>query len=295
VPIDPRHRPWALLCAALTLALLLGAAFGGGSAVRLAAVLVGSACLLGAALLGLQRRRGWLTWSANPPRRAWLAVHLWLGLLVVPAFLVHADFRAGGALEMALWAALLLTVATGLAGVVLQRFLPRSLALRTVAVPGWPRAEDVGRSSTRPWLGRGWAGASAFLEDSPEAVRRLGARADELVARLGVSEAVRDLHLQHIRPFLTEGAQPSVLSDRLGAEAIFARLRPQLPRPEQRSALEELERLCEARRLLAERRRLYRWLHGGIALHVASSVLLLVLLVAHVAAACPAWWKEGRP
>jgi hypothetical protein len=44
----------------------------------------------------------------------------------------------------------------------------------------------------------------------------------------------------------------------------------------------ELKTFCTERRLLAEQERLYRWLHGWLAVHVPLSVAVLVLGAIHV-------------
>jgi hypothetical protein len=46
-------------------------------------------------------------------------------------------------------------------------------------------------------------------------------------------------------------------------------------------ALHDLEVMCEERRQLARQRRLHRWLHGWLLVHVPLSYALLLLSAVH--------------
>ena len=69
-----------------------------------------------AGLLAAHRRLPVRRWLGA--RKAWLRGHLWLGLLSGVFILCHSGFRWGGPLEQVLWIVLILTLVTGVFGLV---------------------------------------------------------------------------------------------------------------------------------------------------------------------------------
>src|SRR5207249_1598623 len=59
--------------------------------------------------------------------QAWMRAHIWLGLLCVPLLIYHSGFRLGGILSTVLMVLLLVVVASGIWGLVLQQILPRRM------------------------------------------------------------------------------------------------------------------------------------------------------------------------
>lgn len=128
----------------------LGALPGGGSQVGLTlGVVAGVICLFELALVGRKtrwfraRRRilGFPIGSA----KAWMAAHIWLGLLAVPLVFMHSGFQFGGPLTTALAWFFAVVIASGVAGLVLQNVLPRMI---TDAIPEetiYSQIDNVGR------------------------------------------------------------------------------------------------------------------------------------------------------
>ena len=93
---------------------------------------------------------------------------------------------------------------------------------------------------------------------------------------------LRDFHLKIVRPYLDKGLSPQHgLSEAITARRLFAQLRSDLP-AELHEVLGQLEAFCEERRQFAMQKRLHRWMHWWLILHIPPSIALMVLFVAHV-------------
>ena len=93
---------------------------------------------------------------------------------------------------------------------------------------------------------------------------------------------LRDFYLTIVRPFLNKGLSPQQgLNESIDARRLFAQLKSDLP-AELHEILGQLEAFCDERRQFAVQRRLHRWLHWWLILHIPPSIALLVLFVAHV-------------
>jgi len=184
-----------------------------------------------------------------------------------------------------------LTLVSGVAGLLLQQFLPRLITLR---VPHEAPSEQI------PYL---CARLRQEGDDLLEQVRDDN-RLDEN-ARLTLSKFYHDT----VRPFLAATFdRASPLARALPAELLFADLlrRPDLAgasaalflkspqgdwkpgAPHEEAALSPvawLRAYCDERRGYAEQERLHLWLQGWLLLHVPLSLLLLVLGVVHVISA----------
>ncbi len=135
--IDRRHTRWigaTLLVGTVALALYLylrsvtPGGLTGGSLVGMWYGIIGSGLMVYAGLLSALRKIPSWWWLGS--RKVWLKGHIWLGLLSALFLLCHSSFRWGGPLEIALWAAVIGTLATGVAGLALQQVLPRLLTAR---------------------------------------------------------------------------------------------------------------------------------------------------------------------
>ncbi len=94
--------------------------------------------------------------------------------------------------------------------------------------------------------------------------------------------ALRDFHLKIVRPFLEKGRSPQHgMNEASNARRLFAQLKSDLP-AELHEILQQLEAFCEERRQFTLQKRLHRWLHWWLILHIPPSIALLVLFVAHV-------------
>jgi hypothetical protein len=273
VLIDSRHKKWFVATAALALGatafylycyLTTPGALTGGSLVGLWYGIAGLALMVYAALLSLLRRVP--SWWWIGPRKVWLRGHVWLGLLSGLFIVYHSGFRWGGPLERVLWAVLILTLATGVLGLLLQRFLPRAITTRIASEAPYeqiPHLCDVMRHK-----------ADALVDAA--------AADDKLDA--AVRAELRTFFDDQVRPFLAAAyARSAPLAHPLRAEAMFGRVRAVPGMSAVKDRLAELETFCDERRQLGEQERLHRWLHGWLLVHVPLSVALLVLGLVHAA------------
>jgi len=94
--------------------------------------------------------------------------------------------------------------------------------------------------------------------------------------------AIRSALAQTIEPYLSTGVSPQgQMGSRQRNQWFFDDLRLRVA-PQLRDLVAQLEELCERRRQLNLQRRVHFWLHNWLGLHVPLSVLLMILLAAHV-------------
>src|SRR5208337_2256408 len=131
--MDATQRGWAWLSVGIFVAsaivyvvysLNTPAGPRGGSTIGLAFGIVGFAFMIFAALLGARKRVP--TWRLGRAQ-AWMRCHLWLGLLSLPLILFHGGFHFGGTLTRVLMWLLIVTVASGVFGAVLQNYVPKMM------------------------------------------------------------------------------------------------------------------------------------------------------------------------
>jgi hypothetical protein len=102
-----------------------------------------------------------------------------------------------------------------------------------------------------------------------------------VISSIQISE-LRDFHLKIVRPYLDNGISPQHgLNELITARRLFGQLKADLP-AELHEILEQLAAFCEERRQFAVQKRLHRWMHWWLILHIPPSIALLVLFVAHV-------------
>lgn len=97
---------------------------------------------------------------------------------------------------------------------------------------------------------------------------------------------LRDVYLDHVRPFLSENrSRRSVLKSPLAsaveARRLFHQHETALPAT-LHPVLEELEEFCEVRRQIELQRQILRWMHWWLLVHVPAAAVLLVFLMAHI-------------
>ena len=252
--IDRTHRPWL----AGTLAVFLAAVVvyvaytlrtpggpRGGTAIGLAFGIAGYGVMLFEGLLGARKKVP--VWRLGRTQ-TWMRGHLWLGILTVPLILFHAGFAFRGPLTAVLMVLLVIVVASGILGAILQHYLPQMITTR---VP-----------------------METIYEEIPHVRAQLREEAEQLVGTLTVEAEhddkvrFRETYTQAIRPFLEA---PETV-----ASPIFSSLRRTIPLA-LHPALEDLENICEEERQLTRQRRLYHWLHAWLLVHVPLSIALLVL------------------
>lgn len=269
--IDSTHKRWFAVTTVIALAATAfylwryrtaPGGLTGGSLVGLWYGILGSALMIYAGLLSALRRVPSWWWIGS--RRVWLRGHIWLGLLSGLFILYHSGFRWGGPLELVLWGVLLLTLATGVLGLLLQQVLPNLLTTRIAS--------------------------EAPYEQIPHLCLLMRQQADDLMESVqadpkrdaDVKRELRKFFDAEVRPFLAPNyARSATLAHPLRAQIVFGRMRAMPGMSEVKEQLGQLELYCEERRQLGEQERLHRWLHTWLLVHIPLSVVLLVLGLAH--------------
>lgn len=271
VLIDSTHKKWfvaTLLLAVAATAFYVWRYFAtpggltGGSLVGLWYGIIGTALMIYAALLSLLRRVPSWWWIGS--RKVWLRGHIWLGTLSGLFILYHSGFRWGGPLELILWVILLLTLTTGILGLLAQQILPHLLTTRIAS--------------------------EAPYEQIPHLCVQMRQQADSSIEGVE-ADAKRDADVKvelrkffdaDVRPFLAPDYDlSSSLAHPLRAQVLFARIRAMPGMSDVKEQLSQLETFCDERRQLGEQERMHRWLHVWLLVHVPLSVVLLILGLAH--------------
>ncbi len=312
--IDRTHRVWAVASlATLAVSLIvyhiyaLNAPQGprGGSVIGLSFGIIGFAFMIFAAMLGARKRVP--TWRLGRAQ-AWMRGHLWLGLLALPMILLHGGFHFGGTLTRLLMWLLTITVASGIFGAALQRYIPHVM---TSDVPLETIYDEIShvRSLLREEADRtveAVCGNLGFAKSSGEETQRAGgftalrpivaaavplrtssavsAGASAAVAaapeRILLSEEqsapLSGFYLSEMRPFLEHPKRSNRLADAATASSSFAGLRTLLPATAH-ATLADLEDICDEARQLARQETLHRWLHGWLLIHIPLSLALILL------------------
>ena len=280
----------------------------GGSTIGLVFGIVGFGFMIFAALLGARKRVP--TWRLGRAK-AWMRGHLWLGLLSLPVILFHGGFHFGGALTRVLMWLLIVTVASGVYGAVLQNYLPRAM---TADVPLETIYDEIGnvRMLLRQEADRamealcGSMGLSRSAEDGARAggftaLRPIAATSAPLRTSAAVSAGaaavamapeiillndeeaapLKKFYLSEMRVFLEEPKRRGQrLADSNTAPAAFSRLRTLLPAAAQ-VTVDDLEDICEEARQLERQERLHHWMHGWLLVHIPLSLALILLGAVH--------------
>jgi hypothetical protein len=318
--IDKAQRGWAIgslgiLAAALAIfvpyALMVPQGPRGGSSIGLVFGVVGFGFMLYAAALGARKRVP--TWRLGRAK-AWMRGHLWLGLLALPMILFHGGFRFGGTLTRVLMWLLIITVASGIYGALLQNSIPKKM---TADIPLETIYDEIGhvRGLLRDEADRkvealcGQLGFAKAWEAGPEqraggftALRPIAASAAPLrtsaAVSAGASAAVapaaeiillseaesmplRTFYTGEMRPFLESPKRRGQrLADGTRAASVFANLRTVLP-VAAHGAVADLEDICDEARQLLRQERLHHWMHGWLLLHIPLSLALILLGAVH--------------
>jgi hypothetical protein len=282
------HARWIIFSSALGAAGILAwfvwgrhdpAGLTGGSTLGLWYGVIGSVCMVFAGVLPLLRRRWALTARWVPPREWWLQGHIWLGLLSVLFVLLHCGCRFDGTLALMLSVVFFSVIVSGMLGLVVQSIVPHRQTLL---------AEHEVALGQLPAICQAWRQECAELVDQmcgPRALVAPAAGKAPQAKSQGRQARLRQFHESHLVPFLQEDVPRYSKLNRLeSCRREFAALRAAeswLPN-ETAVALDRLERICDLRRELADQQRRYFWLHAWLPVHIALSVALLVLGLAHI-------------
>jgi hypothetical protein len=298
--IDRSHRGWALASLALTVAATVSYVLyvrarpygaSGGSWIGLAYGVVGTGCMIAAALLAARKKvRTWRLGAAQ----TWMRAHIWLALLAVPFILFHAGFRLGGPLTTWLMVLFAIVTVSGIFGVVVQQLLPSRMAVQV------PRETTLGQiEHVREGLAAdAYEVVASVVGEIAEATEERAHIAEEervQAARPGYwkklsrerpaeapgpeADRLRGIYLGEVRPYLNALAAGGSAS----RDALPDLRAHEVDAPEEwRDLLARLADVCEEARQLEVQRRLHRVLHDWLFLHAPLSFALLVLAAFHV-------------
>ncbi len=211
--------------------------------------------------------------------RAWMRLHIWMGLVCLPVILIHAGFGYGGPLAATTMILFLLVTFSGVWGLVMQQWLPQKIL---ADIPGETIASQIDR------LGEYHADEAKRVITSLTTVPPEAEAAEPLISGPLKTEleAFRD---DVLLPYLQEGRHSrSPLTASAEAERRFARLREAVP-PEARDDLDRLQELANLRRRWDSQAQLYFWLHNWQLVHLPLSVAMTTLMILHAVRALKYW------
>lgn len=256
----------------------------GGSWIGLAYGIAGSALILFAFLLSLRRR---FRTARFGTAFTWMQGHVWLGLLSYPLILCHAGFAWGGTLTSVLMWIFTAVIVSGIAGLILQQYIPRTILHNVPAVTIFEQIPHVieelkeevvtiletvrERVTQREPVLAGSAGGAGGLNS--------GGMADIALLQRFIED--------ELMSFLADPRTPrnGRLATAAKTEETFFRIGTQMG-PEMQSKLKQLREIIEERRQFDQQRRLHYWLHLWLLAHVPLSYALVILAALH---AVQAW------
>jgi hypothetical protein len=284
--IDHTHKGWLIASLAiLGVSILLYGIYRlpasggsvGGTALGLTFGSLGFAFMIFAALLGARKKVP--VWRVGRAQ-TWMRGHLWLGLLSFPLILLHSGFRYGHGLTAVLMTLLIIVVASGVFGAVLQHYMPhvmtREITMETiyeeighVRAQLLEEAEEMVKQATTEKTKAAAAGAAESTDTAPVAVIE-----DQ-------NTPLRTFFVQDLKPFLENpGARGHALANEAQSRSAFVQLRTLVP-PALHATLDDLENICEEERQLTLQSQMHVWLHGWLLLHIPLSLALILLGAVH--------------
>ncbi len=297
----PYHRSW---CLAVVLGTVVAAGWylaygfgsggwqwpGGSSPPGFTFGVIGG-LIMAFEMLLWPRKSLWRGWRLGRTK-IWMTAHLWLGLFTLPLLLLHGDFRfdpSRSTLAVVLMWLLVIVVASGIFGATMQNIVPRLMLERVPAetihaqighVLGLYR--DEADELVRATVGepRGDAPVEGSRRGGKlESVAVMGGGKGQYVAD---SEPLVDFFHQYIEPYLTAATGDGLpLASPRRADAIFRSIKRNL-RVEAHPVVDRLAALCDERRQFDLQSRMHHWLHNWLAVHVAFSVALFLLMIVHI-------------
>lgn len=232
----------------------------------------------------------------------WMKAHIWLGLFVAPLAWMHAGFEFGGVFSSLLMWILLVVIASGVFGLVMQNLVPRWMLEHVQNETIFSQIDLVKRQYANDaarlvLLSCGKAAPESELAaqaDPTPSVRFVGAprRVGTVLAKSpqgnvesqasANSNVLWQAYEQVVRPFLDgQRSASSPLINRRTSQQYFAALRV-TGGEELQSVVTSLEQLCDKTRDLNLQQRLHYLLHGWLVVHLPLSISLVILLVIHI-------------
>jgi hypothetical protein len=312
-----RHAPWFLVTIVASVAASVwyfgsfadtGSLPGGSSIPGFTfGVLGGLICAFEMLLWWRKKVRTWRIGRTQ----AWLRAHIWLGLLSVPLLVYHSGFRFGGPLSTVLMVLFLIVIVSGVWGLALQQFMPRTMLQQVPSETIYSQLDHVAGqlasdgerliiATCGPAPGEenaaaeeeAIAGAGHLVIGAVRAAGRIQGKI--LETRVPTSpvpgcEPLRDFFHERAAAYLREGksADPA-LGQQDRAAALFRNLRTLLPK-HAGDSVDALENLCEQRRQLDVQAGLHFWLHNWLWVHLPLAAALIVLMVVHIFVALKYW------
>jgi hypothetical protein len=309
-PNWPQHRPWLIVFAVATMgsiAWFVAAGLdstqwpGGNSLPGFTFGVAGGLIILFEFLLWLRRKvRTWRIGSAQ----TWLRAHIWLGMLCLPLLVLHSGLRLGGTLSTVLMALLVLVIASGIWGLILQNLLPKLMVEDMPAESVYSQKDYLVAIllSEADHLVSATCGAkcqtSEVLETSEVCpptpvivgtVQLAGHSIQAPVAPIPEAATLAVFYREQVGPYLRMGtASNSPLADASRGALVFQSFKTQLP-PAAHEIVDALESFCRQRRQWDSQARLHFWLHNWLWIHFPLSVALLVMMAVHVFVALKYW------
>ncbi len=311
------HLPWGLFAAALTIALVgwhviessrAGQWLGGGSASGLAC---GTAAGLIIAFEMLLWPRKYFRRLRLFPARLWMAAHLWLGLASLPLAVFHCGWHLGGRLPTWFLILFVLTILSGIVGLILQNIIPKLILQLLPAETIYSEIEHVAEQSINDLrqaiigvcglpagaeskLSQGESSSHSRSTVVLGAVREIGLIRGRTLRTRTVARSEKDRDVlwnafAEIEPFLSGDATKSrAFGKPADASRWFAKLRRACSQNSE-PVIESLEQCYEQRLQFNMQRRLHLWLHAWLPVHIGLSVAVSVLLIVHIFTALKYW------
>ena len=238
--------------------------------------------------------------------RTWMSAHIWLGLLTVPLAIVHAGIPWGGSLASMTIILLLLVVASGIFGLVVQNLIPKKMKesicgetvysqIQAVSQQIVAESDALVSASTGTNVGntdwselypadKGGKGNAKVFVGAGRSIANIYGRAVvvELPEKpIANTEIVASAYETEIRNYLEFGKKgTSKLKDSSKQRFFFADLGSKIV-PEAQFLISHLEKACDERRDLDRQVMMHHWLHLWLAVHLPLSLALMVLLIWH--------------
>jgi hypothetical protein len=289
----PKHRPWLIGCFLAfvgSLGWFVAEGWdavdwpGGGTIPGFTFGVAGGLIVAFEFLLWPRKKvRAWRIGSAQ----SWLRAHIWLGLLSLPILILHSGLRFGGWLTTCLMVLLIVVIASGVYGLILQNLIPvRRLA--EIPLEGvydqqvylveqmLKQADQMVSSTCGAAVETAAAGTTPAIAVGSRTALRIPA------APVRESEALLLFYRDQVGPFLRHGANhASPLANAQRAASVFQSMKGQTP-PAAHGVLDALEHFCRERRRWDYEARMHFWLHNWLWVHFPLSVALIVLMIAHI-------------
>jgi hypothetical protein len=239
--------------------------------------------MLFATLLSLRKK--YTRWRIGRTQ-TWMRGHIWLGLLSYPLILFHAGMSFGHGLTFALMLIFSLVTLTGIAGTLLQHYLPSLMTERIERETIYYQIDrilgqlvDEADSLLMPFFRKD----AEYGVMVPAATRtRTKTTANVLTnENANAGKLLEEAYENNVKPYLKQrGAYRHPLHDANRARTFFTSVRqvtPQAVHP----ALAALESVCAEKRELDRQSLLHRILYSWLLIHVPLAYGLILLGAIH--------------